>query len=84
MSSSLRDKKIDVLHDILQEKTSIFHILTDPANADFSTAILVNLAVIAEKFPSGFFMPKVSRSQNKCQNSIWYEKPRAHRPDPGL
>ena len=62
----------------------ILHIFSDPADADFSAAILVKLAVNVEKTPSGFLKPKVSRSQNKCQNSIWYEKPRAHRPDPGL
>ena len=38
----------------------IFHIFTDPADADFSAAILVKLAVNVEKTPSVFFKPKVS------------------------
>ena len=41
--------------------------LDDPAGADISAAILVNRAIIAEIPPSALLIPKVSKSQNKCQ-----------------
>ena len=43
------------------------HIL-DFKMADITAAILVNRAVIAEIPPSGLLSPRVSLSQNKCQN----------------
>ena len=65
-------------------KNIIFIVGSDFSKIQLSAAILADIAVIAEKFPSGFFMPKVSRSQNKCQNSSTYESPRAYSPAPGL
>ena len=51
----------------LNSKICIF---TDSSDAEFLAAILANIAVIAEKTPSGLLMSKVSRNQNKCQNSF--------------
>ena len=76
MSSPLQDESFDVLHDILHEKNKNFHIFTDPVDAKFLAAILGNITVIAEKTPSGCFMSKVSRSQNKCQKSYRKENVR--------
>ena len=85
MSSPLQDESFDVLHELLNEKTCFFfHIFTDPADAEFSAAILVNIAVIAEKTPSGLLMSKVSRNQNKCQNSFPKKYVRALWAGPGL
>ena len=80
MSSPLQDESFDVLHGILHEKNKIFPTFTDPANAKFLAAILGNITVIAEKTPSGFFMSKVSRSQNKCQKSYRNENVRVLNP----
>ena len=68
MNSTHRNKNFDVLQAILGQKIVIFSIFTDFAGAVISAAILVNRATIAEIPPSGFFIPKVSKSQNKCQN----------------
>ena len=54
MSSPLQDENFDVLHDILYEKN--LRIFTDPADAKILAAILANIAVIAEKTPSGLLM----------------------------
>ena len=67
MNSSLQNEDFDVLQGLLHIRNSIFHILTKPPLDNSLAAILVNRAVIAEIPPSGFFMPRGSKSQNKCQ-----------------
>ena len=62
----------------------IFNILYDPAGATISAAILVDRAINAKIPPSALLIPKVSKSQNKCQKLLWLKSPRAYRPDPGL
>ena len=57
---------------------------TDSADAEFLAAILANIAVIAKKTPSGLLMSKVSRNQNKCQNSFPKKYVRALWAGPGL
>ena len=68
MSSSLQNEDFDVLQGLLDLRNSIFHILTKPALDNSLAAILDTRAVIAEIPPSGFFIPRGSKSQNKCQN----------------
>ena len=55
----------------------IFNILTDSAGADISEAILVNSAVIVKIPPSALLIPKVSKSQNKCQKPVEFKSPQA-------
>ena len=77
MSSSLQNEDFDVLQGLLDLRNSIFHILTNPALDNSLAAILDTRAVIAEIPPSGFFIPRGSKSQNKCQNEGHKKSPRA-------
>ena len=67
MNSSLQNEDFDVLQGLLHLRNSIFLILTEPPGDNFSVAILVTRAVIAELPPSVLLMPRESKSQNKCQ-----------------
>ena len=63
---------------------TIFEILYNPAGADISAAILVNLAVNAEIPPSALLTPKVSKRQNKYKKLLNIKGPRDCRRDTGL
>ena len=84
MSYSHKNKTFSVLQAILKVKKLIFQDFTDNADVDFTAAILVNRAVIAEIPPRGFFSLRVSLNQNKCQISSILESPQEYMPDAGL
>ena len=68
MNCSHKNTNFGVLQAILCMKKLNFHDLANYADVDITAAILVNRAVIAEIPPSGLLSPRVSLSQNKCQN----------------
>ena len=84
MSYSHKNKTFGVLQAILHVKKLNFHDFTADADVDFTAAILVNRAVIAEIPPSGFLTLRVSSNHNKCQISSSLESTREYMPDPGL
>ena len=84
MNSPHQNKTFDVLQAILGPLYAFFNIFDDHAGAETSAAILTILAINVKIPPSELFIPKVSKSQNKCQKPLPHENVRDYKSDTGL